>query len=166
MTTVPVQTECDIDPVAHGPDLNVDEPHVPAEAVDRPRRRRRADTGSAAIMMTFYIIIAIAAAAMIFDGGTYLLAQRHASNVAEGAARAAVATGSPVDGLRDSEARAAAVAHATQLGIPAGDVSVTFPARDVVVVSVTERRNAVFVRFTGTATLAAQATGRARLEFS
>ncbi|MEM9039302.1 MAG: pilus assembly protein TadG-related protein [Actinomycetota bacterium] len=132
----------------------------------RPSSSQRPDRGSASVMMLFYVIIAIAAAAMIFDGGTYLLADRYASNTAEGAARAAVATGSPSEGLSEVEARAAAVDHAVRLGISAADVRVEFPARDVVVVSVTERRNAVFVRFTGTATLAVEATGRARLEFS
>lgn len=127
---------------------------------------RSDDAGSASIMLMFYVVIVLAAAALIFDGGNYLIADRHASNTAEGAARAAIATGSPSDGLTAAVARQAAVDHAAAVGVSASDVTVSFPARDVVVVSITERRDAVFVRFAGSATVAATAEGRARLEFS
>jgi Flp pilus assembly protein TadG len=124
------------------------------------------DLGSASIMLLIYLTIVLAGAALIFDGGNYFIADRHASNTAEAAARAAIATGSPASGLNADIARQAAVDHATAVGIPAGDVTVTFPARDVVIVTITERRNAVFVRFTGSSTIAATAQGRARLEYS
>ena len=102
----------------------------------------------------------------MFDGARYLAAERHASNTAEGAARAAVATGSPSDGLDANIARQAAIDHAVRLGVAAEDVAVAFPAGDVVVVTITERRPATFIRFTGNASLVAVAEGRARLEYS
>ena len=117
-------------------------------------------------MVLIYLTIVLAGAALIFDGGNYFIADRHASNTAEGAARAAIATGSPSDGLNADVARQAAINHAAAVGIPAADVTVSFPDRDAVVVTITERRNAVFIRFTGSGTLAATAEGRARLEYS
>lgn len=124
------------------------------------------DRGSVSVGLVLLVVIAIAGAALIFDGARYLAAERHASNTAEGAARAAIATGSPSDGLDADLARQAAIDHATRLGVPGADVQVTFPARDLVVVTITERRPATFVRFTGSADLVASAVGRARLEYS
>ncbi len=124
------------------------------------------DRGSVSVGLILLVVITIAGGALVFDGARYLTAERHASNTAEGAARAAVATGSPGDGLDADIARRAAVDHAVRLGVDPADVTVSFPARDVVVVTVTERRSATFVRFTGSADLVATATGRARLEYS
>ncbi|MFN3256240.1 MAG: hypothetical protein ACE37B_11125 [Ilumatobacter sp.] len=118
------------------------------------------------VALVMMVVIAVAGAALIFDGARYLAAERHASNTAEGAARAAIATGSPADGLDADLARQAAIDHAGRLGVPATDVQVSFPSRDVVLVTITERRPATFVRFTGSASLVAIAEGRARLEFS
>lgn len=130
------------------------------------RRNRHDDRGSVSVGLVLLVVIAVAGGALIFDGARYLAAERHASNTAEGAARAAIATGSPSDGLDADVARQAAVDHAVRLGVPAADVVVTFPSRDVVVVTITERRPATFVRFSGSADLVATAQGRARLEFS
>lgn len=124
------------------------------------------DKGSVSVALVMMVVIAVAGAALIFDGARYLAAERHASNTAEGAARSAIATGSPADGLDADLARQAAVVHAGRLGVPAADVQVSFPSRDVVLVTITERRPATFVRFTGSANLVASAEGRARLEFS
>ncbi len=133
---------------------------------DTPTIATDRDRGSVSVGLILLVVIAVAGGALIFDGARYLAAERHASNTAEGAARAAVATGSPADGLDADVARQAAVDHAARLGVPASDVTVTFPSRDVVVVTVTERRAATFVRFTGSADLVASAQGRARLEYS
>ena len=116
--------------------------------------------------LVLLVVIVIAGAGLIFDGARYLSAERHASNTAEGAARAAIATGSPSEGLDADIARQAAIDHAVALGVPAGDVTVAFPARDLVVVTITERRHATFTRLAGAAALVAQAEGRARLEYS
>lgn len=124
------------------------------------------DRGSVSVGLILLVVITIAGGALVFDGAHYLTAERHASNTAEGAARAAVATGSPSDGLDADIARRAAVDHAVRLGVDSADVTVNFPARDVVVVTITERRSATFVQFTGSADLVATATGRARLEYS
>lgn len=124
------------------------------------------DRGSVSVGLLLLVVIAVAGGALIFDGARYLAAERNASNIAEGAARAAIATGSPADGLDADIARQAAIDHATRLGVPAPDVQVAFPSRDVVVVTITERRAATFVRFTGSADLVATAEGRARLEYS
>lgn len=126
----------------------------------------RDDRGSASVGLVLLVVIVIAGSGLIFDGARYLAAERHASNTAEGAARAAVETGSPADGLDADVARQAAVAHANALGVPAADVTVSFPARDLVVVTITERRSATFVRFAGASDLVARAEGRARLEYS
>jgi Flp pilus assembly protein TadG len=124
------------------------------------------DRGSVSVGLMLLVVIALAGGALVFDGARYLAAERHASNTAEGAARAAIATGSPGDGLDADTARRAAVDHATRLGVAASDVMVSFPARDVVVVSITARRSATFIRFTGSSDLVATAEGRARLEYS
>lgn len=125
-----------------------------------------ADRGSVSVGLLLLVTITLAGAALVFDGARYLAAERHASNTAEGAARAAVATGSPSHGLDASTARQAAIDHATRLGVAPGDVTVAFPDPDVVVVTITERRPATFIRFTGSADLVAVAEGRARLEYS
>lgn len=124
------------------------------------------DRGSASVGLVLLVVIVIAGSGLIFDGARYLSAERHASNTAEGAARAAVATGSPADGLDADTARQAAIAHAGALGVPASDITVSFPARDVVLVVITERRPATFTRFAGSSSLVARAEGRARLEYS
>ncbi|MGB3733363.1 MAG: pilus assembly protein TadG-related protein [Ilumatobacter sp.] len=129
-------------------------------------RRIRNDQGSASVGLVLLVVIVIAGAGLIFDGARYLSAERHASNTAEGAARAAVATGSPSDGLQAADARQAAVDHATALGVPASDVSVSFPTRDTVVVTITERRSTTFAKFAGASQIVATAQGRARLEYS
>lgn len=126
----------------------------------------RDDRGSASVGLVLLVVIVIAGSGLIFDGARYLAAERHASNTAEGAARAAIATGSPAEGLDADAARQAAIAHAAALGVPVDDVTVSFPSRDVVVVTITERRPATFTRLAGSSDLVAQAEGRARLEYS
>ncbi|WP_420451665.1 hypothetical protein [Ilumatobacter sp.] len=125
----------------------------------------RADRGSASVALVLMMTMVVAGAALIFDGAVYLAAERQASNTAEGAARAAVATGTPSEGMSEAVARRAAVDHAALLGAAAADVVVSFPSRTSVVVTVTERRPATFARFAGAESITARARGRARLEF-
>ena len=127
---------------------------------------QRRDRGSASVGLMLLVVIAIAGGGLIFDGSRYLAAERHASNTAEAAARAAVETGSPSEGLREAEARQAAISRAESAGVSASDVAVSFPSRDTVVVTITERRSTTFIRFGGASTIIAIAEGRARLEYS
>ena len=94
-------------------------------------KRPHGDSGSVSVGLVLLVVIAVAGAALIFDGARYLAAERHASNTAEGAARAAIATGSPADGLDADLARQAAIDHAGQLGVAATDVQsrVSVPRR-------------------------------------
>lgn len=124
------------------------------------------DRGSASVGLMLLVVIAIAGSGLIFDGARYLAAERHASNTAEAAARAAVENGSPSEGLREADARQAAISRAASAGVPASGVVVSFPSRDTVVVTITERRPTTFVRFGGAPTIIATAEGRARLEYS
>jgi len=117
------------------------------------------------ISLTLLVVIVLAGGGLIFDGATYLAAGRHASNVGEGAARAAVATGSPNEGLSEAAARAAAIGHASSLGIPPGDVVVSFPSRTTVVVTITERRQTSLIQLFGSSTISVTSTGRADLLF-
>jgi Flp pilus assembly protein TadG len=118
------------------------------------------DRGSVSVAAVLLMVIVFAGGGLIFDGARYLAAERHASNAAEGAARAAVATGSPSTGLSAIAARQAAIEHAGLMGIPATDIAVSFPDARSVVVTITERRTAVFSRFAGSSTLTVQATGQ------
>ena len=120
--------------------------------------------GSVSVALVLLLVIVLAGAGLIFDGAQFLAAERHASNTAEGAARAAVATGSPARGFDAAEARHAAIDHAVALGVAAADVRVTFPNATTVLVTITERRTSVFVL--GAATMTAHADGRARWEFT
>lgn len=130
-----------------------------------PYPERLRDRGSASVAMVMLVVIVFAAAGLIFDGARYLAAERQASNIAEGAARAAVATADADTGLHAAVARAAAVDHADRLGIAAVDVTVRFPTPTTVEVTITTTRQATFATFAGATTITAQATGRARLEF-
>lgn len=123
------------------------------------------DRGSVSVAMVMLIVIVLATAGLIFDGSRYLIAERQASNIAEGAARAAVATAEPATGLSATVARVAAVDHATRLGIEPGDIAVRFPSPTSVEVTITTRRNVTFGRFAGATSITAQATGTAQLEF-
>lgn len=137
----------------------------PATSERTVRTRRRGDRGSVSVSLTLLVVVVLAGGGLIFDGATYLAAGRHASNVGEGAARAAVATGSPDEGLSEAEARAAAIGHAVSLGVPASDTSVSFPSRTTVVVTITVRRQTSLIQLFGSSTIAVTSTGQAELTF-
>lgn len=126
---------------------------------------RRRDRGSAPVAMVILVAITLASAGLIFNGARFLAAERQASNIAEGAARAGAGTGTPTHGLQAAVATAAAVEHAVRLGVAASDVAVTFPSPTTVEVTITISRSATFGLFAGASTITAQASGRARLEF-
>ena len=123
------------------------------------------DRGAITVGMVMLMIMVFAGAALVVDGGRVMVARRHASNTAEGAARAAVATATPVSGFDPVKARAAALDYAGRAGIAAADVVVVVAA-DHVTVTVTERRRTVFLVLGGQETLTIRATGTARLVYS
>lgn len=88
-----------------------------------------------------------------------------ASNTAEAAARAAVATATPVSGIDQADAVAAALDYATRAGVPALDVHVTVGV-DFVTVTIVERRPTVFLILGGQQTMTVQASGTARVTYT
>jgi Flp pilus assembly protein TadG len=126
-----------------------------------PDLQERRDRGAITVIMVMLIVIVFAGAALIVDGGRVMVARRHASNTAEAAARAAVATATPVSGFDPVKARAAAYDYTDRAGVAAADVVVEVAA-DHVSVTVTERRRTVFLVLGGQES-SVRATGTARL---
>ena len=108
---------------------------------------------------------ALSGAGLVVDGGRALVARRHASNTAEASARAAVATATPVSGIDQADAVAAALDHATRAGVPALDVHVTVGV-DFVTGNIVARRPTVFVILGGQQTMTVQASGTARVTYT
>lgn len=129
------------------------------------RRNVERDRGDISVMAMVLLLVVVAAAGLIIDGGRVMSARRHASNVAEAAARAAVSTLTPVSDLDPVAARTAAISHATRAGVAAADVSVVVGA-ETVRVTVVERRRSVFLALGGVSVLTVRATGVARVVFS
>jgi Flp pilus assembly protein TadG len=115
--------------------------------------------------MVLLLTLVLAGGGLILDGGRAMVARRHAANIAEGAARVAVSTATPVQPFDTSQARDLAIDFAARAGIPASDV-VVIVSPDVVTVTVTERRRAVFLAFGGVSSMTVRATGHARVVFS
>jgi Flp pilus assembly protein TadG len=127
--------------------------------------RSERDQGSIAVAMVLMIVLALAGGALILDGGRAMAARRHAANIAEAAARVAVSTATPTEAFDAAAARALAVDFAGRAGIAPADVAVVV-SPDVVTVTITERRRAVFLAFGGVSTMTVRASGRARVVFS
>ncbi len=125
----------------------------------------RRDRGSVTITMMLLLVVVLGGAGLIVDGGRAMAARRHAANTAEAAARAAVATATPVSGFDPQRARRAALDYAARAGVPIADVQVVVAA-DVVTVTITERRRTVFLVLGGKTTLTVRATGSARVNYS
>ena len=129
-----------------------------ARAELEPKR----DRGSLAIAMMFLVIITLVGGGMLVDGGRVLAARQHAFNIAQGAARSAAALGAPMAPVDAVTAHRAAMSYAQRAGIAASDVSVS-TVRGVVMVTVVERRSAVFTALVGKATFTVRAVGVAEL---
>lgn len=129
------------------------------------RRIHREDRGSITIVSLLLLVVVFAGAGLIVDGGRAMSARRHASNVAEGAARAAVATATPLDDIDPDLATAAALDHARRSGLDTRDVTVEV-GPDVVSVTIVERRQTVFLILGGQETMTVHATGTARREYT
>ena len=123
------------------------------------------DRGAITVIMVMLMVIVFAGAALIVDGGRGMVARRPGWNTAEAAARAAVATATPVSGFDPVKARAAAYDYTRRAGIRASDVVVVVAA-DHVSVTVTERRRTVFLVLGGQEVVTVRATGTARLVYS
>ncbi len=135
---------------------------VPAGSVITRGHR---DRGAISVVMVMLLAVVLGGAGLIVDGGRVMVARRHASNTAEAAARAAVATATPVSGFQRDAARAAAVGAAGRAGVPAADVEVVV-AGDSVTVTITERRRTVFLVLGGLQTVTVKASGTARVVYS
>lgn len=123
------------------------------------------DRGAISVVLMMLLIISLGGAALIVDGGRVLVARRHASNTAEAAARAAVATATPLSGFNPARARAAAFSYTRRAGVAAADVRIVVGA-EFVTVSITERRRTVFLILGGKSTMTVQASGTARVVYS
>jgi Flp pilus assembly protein TadG len=128
-------------------------------------KRWRTDRGSIAVSLVLLLVLVLAGGGLILDGGRAMVARRHATNIAEGAARVAVSTATPTQPFDETQARGLAVDFAGRAGIPPQDVAVIVTS-DVVTVTITERRRAVFLAFGGLPSMTVHATGRARVVFS
>jgi Flp pilus assembly protein TadG len=126
---------------------------------------RRCERGSISVVLMMLLVVVLAGAGLVVDGGRAMVARRHASNTAEAAARAAVATATPVSGFDPVIARAAAIGSATRAGIAAADVRVEVAA-DHVSVTIIERRQTVFLILGGQETMTVQASGTARVAYT
>lgn len=130
----------------------------------------RRDRGSLSIMLVVLVIVTLGGGALVVDGGRTMAARRHAANTAEAAARTAVAEQSLTQGFDPDTARALAVDHAVRSGVDAADVSVairTGPTGEPeVVVTITERRRAIFAALGGADVLTVRASGAATFVYS
>ena len=123
------------------------------------------------MVLLLLVVVALSGAGLVVDGGRALVARRHASNTAEAAARlcaaarAAVATATPVSGIDQADAVAVALDYATRAGVPALDVHVTVGV-DFVTVTIVERRPTVFLILGGQQTMTVQASGTARVTYT
>ncbi|MEQ1703172.1 MAG: pilus assembly protein TadG-related protein [Ilumatobacteraceae bacterium] len=123
------------------------------------------DRGSISVVMMLLFVIVLAGAGLIVDGGRAMAARRHAANTAEAAARAAVSTATPVSGFDPTAARSAALSYAARAGLAASDVEIEVGV-DFVTVTVTERRDTVFLILGGRSTMTVTASGTARVVYS
>lgn len=126
---------------------------------------RDRDRGAISVVMVIILVMVLGGAGLVVDGGRALVARRHASNTAEAAARAAVASATPVTGFDGDTARNAAFSYAVRAGVPAGDVRVVVGV-DFVTVTIVEHRTTVFLILGGQETVTVQASGTARVTYT
>ncbi len=130
----------------------------------------RRDRGSLSIMLVVFVLVTLGGAALVVDGGRAMAARRHAANTAEAAARTAVAEQSLTRGFDPDTATALALDHAVRSGVDPGDVAIairTGPTGEPeVVVTITERRRAVFLALGGADVLTVRASGAATFVYA
>lgn len=123
------------------------------------------DRGSLSVVLMLITVVVFGGAALVVDGGRALTARRHAANVAEASARAAVASQSLSTGFDADRATGVAREHAERSGVEAGDVVVEIrtgvTGEPEIVVTITERRRTVFLVLGGASDLTVRASGAA-----
>jgi Flp pilus assembly protein TadG len=123
------------------------------------------DVGSLSIVMLLLITVVLAGSGLIVDGGRALVARRHAANTAEAAARFAMTPRNLAAGFDPNRAVTVARTFAIGTGLDARDVEARVryrsDGRPEVVVTITERRAAVFLALTGIDSLTVEASGSA-----
>ena len=75
------------------------------------------DRGAISLVMVILLVMVLGGAGLVVDGGRALVARRHASNTAEAAARAAVATATPAVAFNPDVARRAVFNYAARAGV-------------------------------------------------
>lgn len=138
---------------------------------DEPTRAHRGrDRGSLSVVMMLLTIIALGAAGLVVDGGRALAARRHAAGIAEAAARHAISRHSLSTGWNPVTAGAMARSFAARSGVDHADIEVVARTRSdgrpEIVVTITERRAAVFAALGGVETLTVRASGSAIAAYS
>lgn len=130
----------------------------------------RRDRGSLSIMLVVFVTVMLGGGALVVDGGRAMAARRHAANTAEAAARSAVAEQSLTQGFDPDVALSVALDHAVRSGVDAADVVVairTGPTGEAeVVVTITERRRAVFLALGGADEFSVRASGAATVVYA
>lgn len=123
------------------------------------------DRGALTVALMMLLAVTLAGAGLVVDGGRVMVARRHASNVAEAAARAGVSTADPMTPLNPYRVRAVVHDYAADAGIAPADVRVDVGV-DWVKVRITERRRTVFLVLGGRGTVTVRASGLARLTWT
>lgn len=129
------------------------------------RHQNGRDRGSLMVSLMILMVVVLAGAGLVVDGGRAMAARRHATNIAEGAARAAVSSTTPVRWFDPEVARSAATDHARRSGIAEADVTVEVVG-SVVTVTIVERRTAVFLVAGGWSSVTVRGTGSATVVYS
>lgn len=130
----------------------------------------RTDRGALGIALMVVVVVALAGAGLVVDGGRAMAARRHAAGTAEAAARWAVAPRTLSAGFDADVAEREARSFAERSGIPAADVDVSIVTGPTgtpqVIVTVTERRTAVFLALTSIDEITVRASGSAIVVWS
>jgi Flp pilus assembly protein TadG len=119
------------------------------------------DCGAVTMMMFGILGVALAGSALIVDGGRTMSARRHASNVAEAAARAGASLDNPFETATLSKVTRRVYDYTDALGVARADVSISFDGTDVTV-RITEHRRAIFVALSGIESIDVTESGTAR----
>lgn len=122
------------------------------------------DRGAVTMMMFGILGVALAGSALIVDGGRTMSARRHASNIAEAAARAGASLDNPFETATVSKVTRRVHDYTDALGLARADVAISFDGTDVTV-RITEHRRAIFVALSGIESIDVTESGTARTVF-
>lgn len=128
------------------------------------------DRGALGIALALVMVVALGGAGLVVDGGRAMAARRHAAGTAEAAARSAVTRQSLRTGFDADAAEAAARSHAERSGIAPADVDVDIVTGPTgtpqVIVTIIERRTAVFLALASVDEITVRASGSAIVVWS